>query len=182
MKMENTLMKLPEFANAGRLIQYQKKETLLREGELCRKIFIIEEGFVRSWFNDDGNDITFQFFSQGGIATSFESIKSQRPSLYNIETITSVTVRVISQKELSQILYQNNALKEAVYNYIAQRLYHYQKLFIFHIKNKPQQRLDELLSEQPDIFSQIPHHYIASYLGITPVSLSRIRHKKYGRH
>ena len=180
--MKNTLVTLPEFATAGQLIQYQKKETLLREGDLCGKIFIIEKGVIRSWFNDDGNDITFQFFSQGDIVTSFESIKSQCPSLYNIETITPVTLRVISQKELGQILCQNNALNEAVNNYIAQRLYHYQKLFIFHIKNKPQQRFDELLRQQPEIFAQVPHHYIASYLGITPVSLSRIRHKKNDEH
>lgn len=54
----------------------------------------------------------------------------------------------------------------------------YQHLFLSRIKNTPQQRYEELLKEYPNIIQRVPQHYIASYLGITPVSLSRIRNRR----
>ena len=68
-------------------------------------------------------------------------------------------------------------LNDAINQLLCSRLYHYQKLFLSRIKNKPQLRYEELIKENPEIFKRVPHHYIASYLGITPVSLSRIRNK-----
>lgn len=109
--------------------------------------------------------------------TSFESLKNGYPALYNIESITAVRLRVIKQHELLQLLDEDANIKQAIDDYIAERMYHYQKLFISRIKNKPQQRYEELVSTQPEIFEKVPHHYIATYLGITPVSLSRIRSK-----
>jgi CRP-like cAMP-binding protein len=175
--MESLVSALQKLIKLGRTAHYEKKQILLNEGDICHKIFIIEEGCIRSWFNDNGNDVTFQFFFEGDIVCSFESLKNNLPSLYNIETITSVRLRVITKSELSKSLIQNNELKEIINDYLIQRLYHYQQLFISRIKNKPQKCFEELLTLHPDIFEKIPHHYIATFLGITPVSLSRIRSK-----
>lgn len=60
-------------------------------------------------------------------------------------------------------------------SFAMERLSSYQKLFLSRIKDTPQERYEALLTDHPEIVSQIPQHYIASYLGITPVSLSRIR-------
>lgn len=54
----------------------------------------------------------------------------------------------------------------------------YQQLFLSRIKDTPQQRYEELLKKYPNIIQRVPQHYIASYLGITPVSLSRIRNRR----
>jgi len=59
-----------------------------------------------------------------------------------------------------------------------QRLVFYQKLFLSRIKDNPQKRYEDLLKQRPEIVQRIPQHYIASYLGITPVSLSRIRNRR----
>ena len=61
---------------------------------------------------------------------------------------------------------------------IIERFHVYQRLFLSRIKNTPQQRYEELLKEHPSIIQRIPQHYIASYLGITSVSLSRIRNRR----
>lgn len=177
-KMMNTLIsKFPQLLNVGRVAYFDKRATLLNEGDICRNVFIVETGCIRSWFNNDGDDVTFQFFFPDDIVTSFESLKNGYPALYNIESITAVRLRVITQHELLQLLAEDTNIKQAIDNYIAERMYHYQKLFISRIKNKPQQRYEELVSTQPEIFEKVPHHYIAAYLGITPVSLSRIRSK-----
>ncbi|WP_105181693.1 Crp/Fnr family transcriptional regulator [Pseudoalteromonas sp. T1lg21] len=171
------VLKFPELIHVGHVCNYKKKQTLLNEGDICDSVFIIEKGCVRAWFNGDGHDVTFQFFFEGDIATSFESLKRGLPALYNIETITDTRLRVISKKALLHLLNSNNNIQQAVDDFISERLYHYQALFISRIKNNPKQRYEELLNLQPNIFDKVPHHYIATYLGMTPVSLSRIRAK-----
>lgn len=175
--MHNIILKYPKILQVGHIVHFKKRATLLNEGNICHKIFVIEKGCVRSWFNAEGKDVTFQFFFEGDIVTSFESLKHELPSLYNIETITDVRLRVMTKSEFFNLLNSNFEIKLAVDDYITERLYHYQMLFISRIKNNPQQRYEELLATQPDIFEKVPHHYIATYLGITPVSLSRIRAK-----
>lgn len=83
-------------------------------------------------------------------------------------------LKVINKAEFFRLISEDPAIKEAVDQYIVQRLYHYQKLFISRIQNSPQRRIEELLASQPELFEKVPHHYIANDLGITPVSLSRI--------
>lgn len=167
----------PHLIQVGHIRHVKKRETLLNEGDVCDAVYIIEKGCVRSWFNHDGNDVTFQFFFEGDIVTSFDSFKRNLPALYNIETITECRLHAINKREFNQQLADHAPFKQAVDDYITERLYHYQALFISRIKNNPQQRYEELLHKQPDIFDKVPHHYIATYLGITPVSLSRIKTK-----
>lgn len=176
--MNNYELIVSEFEPLARKVSFPRKSSLLKEGDICHQILFIEEGSLRSWFNDNGNDITFQFFFEGDFVSSFESLKHNQPSLYNIESITSVSLRSIQRSDFFDAIRQNPELKDAVNDHISSRLYHYQRLFISRIKNSPQQRYEELLQQNPEILERVPQHYIASYLGITPVSLSRIRNKK----
>ncbi|MEZ4643658.1 MAG: Crp/Fnr family transcriptional regulator [Chloroflexota bacterium] len=149
---------------------FPRKAFLLNEGDICKQIFFIEQGCVRSWFNDDGRDITFQFFFEGNFVSSFESLKNNEPCLYNIETITSATLYVIHRDDFFRVVNQSPELMEIVNNYILKRFYHYQKLFISRITHSPQLRYEELVNKNPEILERVPQHYIATYLGITPVS------------
>ena len=69
-------------------------------------------------------------------------------------------------------------IKAFYHDYVEKRLLFYQKLFVAHIKDSPEQRYRELLAQHPEIVLRVPQHYIASFLGITSVSLSRIRNRK----
>jgi CRP-like cAMP-binding protein len=84
---------------------------------------------------------------------------------------------MIHKEDLFAAAENYSILKDPFNELLCRRLYHYQKLFLSRIKNSPQHRYEELLRETPEIFKRVPHHYIASYLGITPVSLSRIKNK-----
>lgn len=116
--MNSITEKFPELIRVGHLVHIKKKVTLLNEGEVCYKVFIIEKGSVRSWFNCDGNDVTFQFFFEGDIVTSFESMNRELPSLYNIETITESRLRIITKNELFQFINRNVEVKKIVDDYI----------------------------------------------------------------
>ena len=69
-------------------------------------------------------------------------------------------------------------IKSEVEAQIFHRLIFYQRLFLSRIKDNPQNRYEDLAEQRPEILQRIPQHYIASYLGITPVSLSRIRNRR----
>lgn len=157
--------------------KYPKKAWLLNEGDISNHLIFIEKGCVRSWFNNDGDDITFQFFFEGSFVSSLESFRKRKPSLFNLETIEPSVLHMIHKDDLDAAVNDVPELKDAVNDLLSDRLYHYQKLFLSRIKNTPQHRYIELMKENPEIFKRVPHHYIASYLGITPVSLSRIRKK-----
>ena len=153
------------------------KTTLLREGEIARQAYAIQKGCMRLWFNNNGRDITFQFFFEGQAVSSIESFRNGKPSLFSIESLEPCTLLVITKKNFDRLLAEAPGFKELVEDSIYQRLEHYSTLFLSHIRDTPQQRYKKLLADNPHIIQRVPQHYIASYLGITPVSLSRIRNK-----
>lgn len=95
---------IEKFIAVSKKIDYPKKTFLVNEGDVCEQIFLIEDGCLRSWFNDDGNDITFQFFFEGNFVSSFESFKNNRPCLYNIETLTPAVLYVAQRADFIRIL------------------------------------------------------------------------------
>ncbi|SHK39904.1 Crp/Fnr family transcriptional regulator [Chryseobacterium polytrichastri] len=154
------------------------KEIIIEEGKIARKLYYIKKGVTRAWLNNDGKEITFQFMFEGSFISSWESLFYNSPSLYNIETIEPIDVYSTSLEEFRQKMDHDPDIKEFYYASLEKRLLEYQKLFISRIKDTAEQRYHDLFSQFPEIIRRIPQHYIASYLGITSVSLSRIRSRK----
>ena len=151
------------------------RSVILEEGKVADKLYYVRSGCLRLAFNNDGKDITFQFFFPGDIVASFDSLHNGTPSLFSLESIEPSELLAIDGKELKNIIRANDVLRDEYENLLADRFHAYQQLFLSRIRNTPQQRYEELLEQNPEIVKRIPQHYIASYLGITPVSLSRIR-------
>lgn len=153
------------------------KTILLQEGRISKKAYYITKGCLRLWFNNNGRDITFQFFFENEGVSSIESFRSGEPSLFSIESIEPSTVLEITKKSFEVMIKTIPGYERFLQDILFQRLTHYSKLFLSRIKDNPQKRYAELLKNSPHIIQRIPQHYIASYLGITAVSLSRIRNK-----
>jgi len=154
------------------------KTILLNEGETANQIFFIKKGCLREWFNKDGKDITFQFFFEGQLVASIESFLSNQPSKFTIESIEPSTTFSITRKNLDQLYRLFPEFKEGFQEFIFQRFTNYSHLFLSRIKDTPKERYEDLIENHPEIIERVPQHYIASYLGITPISLSRIRNRK----
>lgn len=154
------------------------KTILLEEGQISRTMFFIEKGCLRTWVNNDGRDITTQFFFEGGTVSSIESFRANQLSLYSIESIEPCILQTISQQDFQNVLEKFPQIKEEMQEHLFKRLLKAQKTFYSYLKNNPEQRYKELIEEHPHIIQRIPQHYIASYLGITSVSLSRIRNRR----
>jgi CRP-like cAMP-binding protein len=151
---------------------------LVREGTSPKRMFFIDQGVGRCFFNNDGVEVTFQFLFEGSFASAYETIISGEPSWFSIETLEPSVVYSIPMERF-KAAQENSALARSAYvSYVEQRLITLQKLFVAHIKDSPEQRYRELLANRPEIIRRIPQHYIASFLGITSVSLSRIRNRK----
>jgi len=154
------------------------KTILLQEGQISRTMFFIEKGCLRTWVNNEGREITTQFFFEGDKVSSIESFRTNQPSLYSIESIEPCILQTISQQDFNKTLENLPEFKEEMQEHLFKRLLQSQRTFYSYLKNNPQQRYKELIEEHPHIIQRIPQHYIASYLGITSVSLSRIRNRR----
>ncbi len=154
------------------------KTILLEEGKIADRLYLIRKGCLRLFFYNEGKDITFQFFFEGDFVASFDSLYRRKPSLFSLESIEPTEVSTIKRDDFYHLIEQAPSLKQIYEEKLIDRFHVYQQLFLSRIKNTPQQRYEELLKEYPDIIQRVPQHYIASYLGITPVSLSRIRKRR----
>lgn len=153
------------------------KTVLLEEGEVAKNIYYIEKGCLRLHFFNDGKDITFQFFFEKNMVASFDSLYGGLPSKFFLESLETTVIRIVKKEDFYSLINEVPDGRRKYEDMLIQRFHHYQTLFLSRIKNTPQQRYEELLKEYPYILQRVPQHYIASYLGITPVSLSRIRNR-----
>ena len=167
-----------KYAHLYKEINVPAKTVLLREGDISRQAYFIREGCLRLSFNDNGKDITFQFFFEHYAVSSFESFRNGRPSLFAIESLEASALLVISKQNFDRLIAEAPGYKDFVEEALYQRLEHYTHLFLSRIRDTPLKRYQDLVKEHPQIIRRVPQHYIASYLGITPVSLSRIRNKR----
>ncbi len=159
-------------------IDIPPKTMLLREGEIATRIHFVKKGCLRECFNKDGKDITFQFFFEGQPVASIDSFMNNKPSLFSIESIETTSILSIKKEDIKDIFIIYPELKDFFQDFILQRFSNYGQLFLSRIKDTPQERYEDLLKNNAEIIRRVPLHYIASYLGITPISLSRIRNRK----
>ena len=159
-------------------LEVPAKTILLHEGDIANRIYLIEKGCIRGWFNKDGADLTIQFFTEGETVASMESFKKHVPSLITLETIESCSLWVIDRGGLELLLPERDkipALRHQFVDRLFDRLFNYMQHFFSFIKDTPGQRYEALLRERPQLVNRVAQHYIASYLGISSVHLSRIK-------
>jgi CRP-like cAMP-binding protein len=167
-------------------LQFQKrmeipaKTILLDEGKKSQRYIFIEKGCVRAFFNNNDNDKTVQFFFENEGLTSFDSFINNVPSVFTIETIEPSVIYLLPKQYVTQLLEElshETGFAQMILQMSAQRQTHYINEFVSFIRDTPEQRYQNLLNERPHIIQRVPQHYIASYLGVSTVHLSRIKSK-----
>jgi CRP-like cAMP-binding protein len=153
----------------------KKNSDLQPIGHTCKTIYFINKGMARIYYFKDGIDITENFYFENNIIARVESLFTGKPSRKAIQILEDAEVIGINAGSLFRLYDQFPAIErlfrkifEAAYVETVNRIESLQ----FHTA---EERYKDLLQEAPDILKKIPLKYIASYLGITPVSLSRIR-------
>lgn len=167
-----------KFLRCFQRMEVPAKTLLLQEGKISEHAYYIEKGVVRAWYNNDGKDVTFQFFMENTMFSSLESFRKGLPSMVSFETIEPCILWKISKSDADAVLeevYEEKELRNMFMDSLFERVFDYMKHFFSFIKDTPKQRYISLSKERPEIIRRIPQHYIASYLGITTVHLSRIK-------
>lgn len=157
--------------------KYKKGDLLLRQNEICRKSYLLINGIARKYYLNDGKEITTELYFEKDLAVSFDSYTLQQPSREFIEALTDITVSITyhqafqdAKAKYPKLLTLDLMLAE-YYGMLVEN-----RLFQFHTMTATERYLD-MLRKSPHIVQSIPLTIIASYLGISLETLSRIRAK-----
>lgn len=160
---------------------FKKGEHLLSAGEVCRYIIFIESGLVRYYIDNDGTEQTHYFNQEGEFVCDYMSFLPQGPSNVNIQALEDTFVYRISAEGIQQFYrevangekFGRVAIEQVFVNVINQVVSLY--------TDTPDNRYLKFLSNYPGLVQRIPQYYIASYVGVKPPSLSRIRKRLASR-
>ncbi len=156
----------------------QRKQYLLRAGEICRYEYYVISGCLRSYYLDEkGNEVNIMFPVEDWWLGDMIRFTNNTPSSLYIEALEDCTLWMINQ-ENKELLFEKAPAFERMFRLMIQRsLAALQNRLYATIAKTAEQRYQEFMEKYPDIPQRIPQHYIASYLGITPEFLSKIRRK-----
>jgi CRP-like cAMP-binding protein len=155
-----------------------KRHILLKKGKICNHLYFLEKGLVRNYFEEDDKELTNDITVDGAFVTSFSSFISQTPSVETIELLEDSILYAIHYDDL-QHLYKTYPIMEHIGRLIAE--YHYNSLAMksYRLKfSNSAERYEALFNTKIEIIKRTPIGIIASYLGMSIETLSRIRSKQ----
>jgi len=155
-----------------------KRHILLKKGKICNHLYFLEKGLVRNYFEEDDKELTNDITVDGAFVTSFSSFISQTPSVETIELLEDSILYAIHYDDL-QHLYKTYPIMEHIGRLIAE--YHYNSLAMksYRLKfSNSAERYEALFNTKIEIIRRTPIGIIASYLGMSIETLSRIRSKQ----
>lgn len=152
-----------------------KSEFLLTEGKICRHLYFLEQGALRGFYNLDGKEITYWFAFEGDFVTSFHSFTTQEPAVENIQLLEGSVLWAISKETLSDLFNRFHEIERLVRIAYEKYYIRLEERFINAQFKTAAERYEQLMKQTPHIVERIPLGQIASYLGISQETLSRIR-------
>ncbi|MCE3278089.1 MAG: Crp/Fnr family transcriptional regulator [Bacteroidetes bacterium] len=156
-------------------IKFTKGENIQDIGHTCKTIYFVKKGVVRIYYFKDATDITESFEFENSFVARAESLFTGKPSRKAIQAIEDTTLIAIDSNKLFKFFNSYSDL-ERMFRKIIESSYVNTVNRIESLQfNTAEERYKSLLKDAPDTLKRIPLKYIASYLGITQVSLSRIR-------
>lgn len=153
----------------------KKNDFILKESQHNKNTFFILEGLVRQFKTINGEEVTTNFYKEGQWIISLTSFSENPVSLDNLRCMEETAI-VIGNEEKAQKLFKKFPRLETVSRIVLETVFAEQhKWMISYLTDTPEKRYLKLLETQPDIFQKVPQYHIASYIGVKPESLSRIR-------
>jgi CRP-like cAMP-binding protein len=155
----------------------KKKDFLLQDGKICNFIGFIADGTIRHFHIKDGVEKTCDISFENSWVTDFQSFTHNTSCIMNLQAMEDTTVFLIRKKNLYKLYNQCNKYEtfgRLMAEQVAQRA---TEIAMSLSSDKPEERFQNLIKKQPDLFQRVPQKYIANFLGISPESLSRIRNR-----
>lgn len=167
-----------EIVSVSKNISVPKNTILIKEGERCKNLFFMNKGLMRGFYHDEGKEITHWFAKEEEFATSFYSFITNEPSPETIETLEDCELTQIIHTDL-QNLYKNFPETERIGRIITETYYIDLEERFLNIQFKSaKERYQNLAEKNPSLIQRASLGQIATYLGITQETLSRVRAEK----
>ena len=162
-------------ANSMQTRVYKKNEFLLKAGQTSAKTYFILEGCVREYILTDGEENTTNFFTEEQWAISLNTFTTDNPAKHNWVCVEDTTV-VVGDEQQAQVLFKDFPRFETISRTIMEAAFAEQKeALASYYTDSPEQRYIKLMRSKPNLLQRVPQYYLASYIGVKPESLSRIR-------
>jgi CRP-like cAMP-binding protein len=169
---------LDEFLSHVVALNYPKNHLLLRAGETAEEIFFVNQGILRHFFVDGKNDGTVWFSFENDLVTDVKSFITRQPSEHSILTITEAEVLTLRHADLQRLYAQHQVWERfgrlTTEQYLIGQIDRGYSL----LHKSATEKYEELLARHPKIVQHVPVHQIASFIGVSVETLSRIRAKR----
>ncbi len=165
-----------EIANHFKETEILKNQFLLHENKVSNDYIFLLEGFIRSYtFDTKGTDITTNFYSKNQVVLEISSFFNRTPSQENFQALTDCKGLIISYEQVQVLFHSIPEFREFGRKVLVQNITQLKQRMLSMINQTAEQRYENLLQTKPEVFQNAPLKNIATYLGITDTSLSRIR-------
>ena len=157
-----------------------KGDHILRAGTIADEVFFVHTGLLRYYFNDpndEGQERTGQFFDDGIVVTDAESFLAQVPATQNFEALEASSIVVLPRAVLETGYEEDHAIERFGRLMLQEALIGSQRRASRLLTLQPEDRYRRFIETRPEIARRVPQYLVASYLGLTPESLSRIRRR-----
>ena len=156
--------------------EIKKNSFLLKEGRISDEYFFLETGFIRAFANDiEGNDVTTNFYSATQVVFEVSSFFNRTVSKENFQAIVDCEGWYITYEQLNKLFHSMHEFRDFGRSILVKGFSSLKTRMLSMITETAEQRYDTLLKTNPEIFQHAALKHLASYLGITDTSLSRIR-------
>lgn len=170
---DEELSALQQFFTSKRL---RKKQYLLQEGDVCKYIAFVTKGILRSYSIDDkGNEHILQFAFENWWISDMHSYFTNEPSIYTIDAIEDTEMLLITNSAKEQLLQQIPKMERYFRILFQNNIIAIQNRLVCSLSQSAEEKYRKMNDDYPAIIQRVPQHMIASFLGITPETLSRIR-------
>lgn len=157
---------------------FSKNEHLLTEGKRCRHLYFLERGALRGYYNLEGKEVTHWFAFSPEFVTSFHSFITEQPAVESIQLLEGSVLWSVSKEALTQLMNEHHDIERLVRIVYETYYIRLEERFVNAQFKTAAERYQNLLAQAPHIPERVPLGYVASYLGISPETLSRIRSKR----
>ena len=155
--------------------QYKKGTVLLKEGQISANTYFVLEGCVRMYYLVDGEEITKNFFTEEQFVTAIKSNSQGVPSTHFLDCCEDSTLLIGNRLEEENLYKKFPRLEEVSRKLMLKTFEAQQHEMAAYLTDSPEQRYLKLLASRPELIQRIPQYQLASYIGVKPESLSRIR-------
>ncbi|MBB6611602.1 Crp/Fnr family transcriptional regulator [Pontibacter sp. Tf4] len=160
-----------------------RRQFLLQEGDVCRHIAFVESGVLRSYTLDaKGGEHVVQFALEGWWISDNYSFLTGEPSTFNIDVLEDSAVLLLTKDAMDELVLQVPKMERYFRLLMQNSLIALQRRLVSSLSNTAEEKYLKLIQTYPTIVQRVPQHMIASYLGITPETLSRIRRQLATQH